>query len=141
MRRNIGRDVNCRAWNRYRARGVGTWWAGICARIGPWLAIVFLPRRITTTTKLLIEHLKDLLYELESIWPLKKTQIKLSGSKLLPLIEEISLVFKLDLLLLADLRKLVICHIELFSVNGFSMQLLSSIRCKIWLLVAYKCSR
>jgi hypothetical protein len=68
-----------------------------------------------------LEQGKDVLYELESIWLLKKSYIKLSRSKLLPLVVEISLVFKLSLLLFADFRKLVICHIELLAMNGFPM--------------------
>ena len=75
------------------------------------------------TTKLLLEQEKDLLYKLKCIWLLKKVDIKLIGSKLLPLIVEISLIFELSLLLSADFRKLIICHIELLALHGSSMEL------------------
>jgi len=69
------------------------------------------------TIELSLDKAEDLLNELNGVRSLKQVSVEVGGRELLSLIVQISLILRLCLLLLADLRELVVGHIELLSVD------------------------
>jgi hypothetical protein len=87
--------------------------------------VVEISERHAAVTHLLLEKKEDLLDELNGVGLLEKIGINLVGGILLSLVVEVSLVLGLSLLLLADLGKLIVGHVEWLSVDLLSVKLLS----------------
>jgi hypothetical protein len=89
-------------------------------------SLVIIIERHAVITHLLLEKNEDLLDELNGVGLLEEIGIDLVSGILLSLVIEVSLVLGLSLLLLADLGKLVVGHVEWLSVDVLSVELLSS---------------
>ncbi len=69
---------------------------------------------------------ENLLDELNGVRSLEEVRVELVGSEVLSLVVEISSILSLGLLLLADLGQIIVCNIELLSIDNCSVEALAS---------------